>query len=75
MNEQTPNPDLLKFLSEKTISVVGTEEFQKKIKIKSVIILLKIYLKLKEHRINFISDKFLTVKKDKKVSWDSLNQQ
>ena len=28
--ENTPNPDSLKFLSEKTISSVGTEEFQKK---------------------------------------------
>ena len=28
--EQTPNPLSLKFLSEKTISSIGTEEFQKK---------------------------------------------
>ena len=28
--EVTPNPDSLKFLSEKIISAVGTEEFQKK---------------------------------------------
>ena len=27
--EQTPNPDSLKFISEKIISSVGTEEFQK----------------------------------------------
>ena len=27
--EATPNPDSLKFLSEKTISAIGTEEFQK----------------------------------------------
>ena len=27
--ETTPNPNSLKFLSEKTISVIGTEEFQK----------------------------------------------
>ena len=27
--ETTPNPDSLKFISEKTISAVGTEEFQK----------------------------------------------
>ena len=26
--EATPNPDSLKFLSEKTISAIGTEEFQ-----------------------------------------------
>ena len=29
--EKTPNPESLKFLSEKTISTAGTEEFQKKI--------------------------------------------
>ena len=27
--ESTPNPDSLKFLSEKIISTIGTEEFQK----------------------------------------------
>ena len=27
--EVTPNPDSLKFISEKTISAIGTEEFQK----------------------------------------------
>ena len=27
--EPTPNPNSLKFISEKTISVIGTEEFQK----------------------------------------------
>ena len=27
--ETTPNPNSLKFLSEKTISAIGTEEFQK----------------------------------------------
>ena len=30
--EATPNPDSLKFLSEKTISASGTEEFQKETK-------------------------------------------
>ena len=30
VTEQTPNPDSLKFLSEKIISDIGTEEFQKK---------------------------------------------
>ena len=27
--EPTPNPNSLKFISEKTISAIGTEEFQK----------------------------------------------
>ena len=31
--ETTPNPNSLKFLSEKIISDIGTEEFQKKFKI------------------------------------------
>jgi hypothetical protein len=30
LTELTPNPDSLKFLSEKAISTIGTEEFQKK---------------------------------------------
>ena len=34
VTELTPNPNSLKFLSEKVISTVGTEEFQKKILIK-----------------------------------------
>ena len=29
--ESTPNPNSLKFLSEKTISAIGNEEFPKKI--------------------------------------------
>ena len=28
--ETTPNPDSLKFLSDKTISAIGTEEFNKR---------------------------------------------
>ena len=30
ITEQTPNPNSLKFLSEKIVSNIGTEEFQKK---------------------------------------------
>ena len=37
--EPTPNPESLKFLSEKTISTTGTEEFQKKKLIKYLILL------------------------------------
>ena len=37
--EQTPNPDSLKFLSAKTISNIGSEEFQKKKLVKLIIIL------------------------------------
>ena len=46
--QSTPNPNSLKFLSEKTISSIGTEEFQKD-KSKSLSnYLLKNFLNLKE---------------------------
>ena len=32
--ETTPNPDSLKFLSEKTLSTIGTEEFKKEKRMK-----------------------------------------
>ena len=62
--ETTPNPDSLKFLSDKTISAIGTEEFikdrDKEIKIPFV-----------EELLNFngvelilLSEKFLSVKKN-----------
>ena len=37
--EQTPNPESLKFLSEKKVSSVGTLEFQKKtlVKLKTIL--------------------------------------
>ena len=41
--ETTPNPDSLKFLSETTLSAVGTEEFKKERKIMSKFHLLKNY--------------------------------
>ena len=37
--ETTPNPNSLKFLSEKTISAIGTEEFQKE-NLKAYLIIL-----------------------------------
>ena len=43
ITELTPNPDSLKFLSEKTISTIGTEEFQKKDFDKIEMSLSKIY--------------------------------
>jgi len=58
--EPTPNPDSLKFLSEKTISAIGPEEFQKskKNEISNTFILL--------------SKNFLSVKKTKDVTWNEL---
>jgi NFU1 iron-sulfur cluster scaffold homolog, mitochondrial len=70
--EPTPNPDSLKFLSEKTISEAGTEEFQKKDlgKIKNEFV--KNILNLKGVELILLSDKFLSVKKTKETSWDTL---
>ena len=70
--ETTPNPDSLKFLSEKTISEAGTEEFQKKdlSKIKNEFV--KNLLNIKGVELILLSDNFLSVKKTKEISWDVL---
>ena len=72
ITEHTPNPDSLKFLSEKPISKVGTEEFQKKdlSTIKNVFI--KDLLKFKGVELILLAEKFLSVKKTSDVSWDEL---
>ncbi len=70
--EQTPNPDSLKFLSQKILSKVGTEEF-KKSNLKNIKIpFVKEMLNFTGVELVLISDNFLTVKKDKKASWESL---
>ena len=70
--EQTPNPDSLKFLSQKILSKVGTEEF-KKSNLKNIKIpFIKELLNFSGVELVLISDNFLTVKKEKNVSWDSL---
>ena len=70
--EQTPNPDSLKFLSQKILSKVGTEEF-KKTDLKNIKIpFVKEILNFSGVELILISDNFLTVKKEKKASWDSL---
>ena len=70
--EVTPNPNSLKFLSEKTISEAGTEEFQKKDlnTIKNEFV--KNLLNLKGVELILLSDNFLSVKKTKEVSWEVL---
>ena len=70
--EQTPNPNALKFLTEKMASSVGTEEFQKKdidaIDNKFV----KSLLNLEGVELILISDNFISVKKIDKISWNTL---
>ena len=72
ITEPTPNPDSLKFLSEKKISVIGTEEFQKKDIKKINNHFVKDLLNLKGVELVLLSENFLSVKKNKDISWDSL---
>ncbi len=70
--ETTPNPDSLKFLSEKTISAAGTEEFQKQKKDDVKIPFVKELLNFKGVELVLLSEKFLSVKKTKEISWNEL---
>ena len=72
ITEPTPNPDSLKFLSEKKISVIGTEEFQKKDIKKINNSFVKDLLNLNGVELVLLSENFLSVKKNKDISWDSL---
>ena len=70
--EQTPNPNSLKFLSQKILSKVGTEEF-KKIDLNNIKIpFVRAVLNFSGVELILISDNFLTVKKENNASWDSL---
>ena len=72
ITEPTPNPDSLKFLSEKKLSSIGTEEFQKKnigsIKNKFVASILN----LKGVELVLISEHFMSVNKAKNTKWEDL---
>ena len=70
--ETTPNPDSLKFLSEKTLSTIGTEEFKKDAKNEIKIPFVKELLNFKGVELILLSEKFLSVKKTKEVSWNEL---
>ena len=70
--EQTPNPDSLKFLTQKILSKVGTEEFKKSNLDKINIPFVKEILNFSGVELVLISNNFLTIKKEKNASWDSL---
>ena len=72
ITEPTPNPDSLKFLSERIISAVGTEEFQKKDINKIENQFVKNLLTLEGVELILLADNFLSVKKNKEISWDTL---
>ena len=70
--EITPNPDSLKFLSDRTLSSIGTEEFKKDKGEETNIPFVKELLNFKGVELVLLSEKFLSVKKTKEVSWDEL---
>ena len=70
--ENTPNPDSLKFLSEKVLSAIGTEEFKKESENEIKIPFIKELLNFKGVELILLSEKFLSVKKTKEVSWNDL---
>jgi Fe-S cluster biogenesis protein NfuA len=70
--ETTPNPDSLKFLSEKTLSTIGTEEFKKEKENEINIPFVKELLNFKGVELILLSENFISVKKTKEVSWNEL---
>ena len=70
--EPTPNPESIKFLSENTISAIGTEEFQKNEINKITNPFIKELLSFNGVELVLLSKNFLSVKKTKNISWDEL---
>ena len=70
--EPTPNPNSLKFLSEKTISAIGTEEFQKDNSKDLNNLFIKELLEFKGVELVLLSKNFLSVNKSEDVSWNEL---
>ena len=70
--ETTPNPESLKFLSENTISDIGTEEFQKKNIDEVSNMFVKELLNFNGVELVLLSKNFLSVKKTKEVNWNEL---
>ena len=65
--ELTPNPNSLKFLSEKTISATGTEEFQKEKSKEISNTFIKELLQFDGVELVLLSKNFLSVKKNRRV--------
>ena len=69
--EHTPNPNTLKFLPGKKVSEVGPIEFLKSDKSIKVSLANKI-LSLEGTLMVFFGEDFITVKKEKSLSWENL---
>ena len=72
ITEETPNPNSLKFLSEKVVSNAGTEEFQKKNLSTIKNSFVEELLNFKGVELVLLSKSFLSVKKTEEISWDIL---
>ena len=70
--ETTPNPNSLKFLSEKVISAIGTEEFQKENSKSLKNEFIKELLSFDGVELVLLSKNFLSVKKNEEASWNEL---
>ena len=70
--EQTPNPESLKFLPDKIISEIGTEEFQKKDLKKINNNFIRELLSFNGVELILLAKDFISVKKNQNVSWDDL---
>tara|TARA_B110000444_G_scaffold236772_1_gene248927 strand:- start:166 stop:711 length:546 start_codon:yes stop_codon:yes gene_type:complete len=70
--EQTPNPNSLKFISEKEISIIGTEEFQKKEISKIDNIFIKELLNFNGVELVLLAKNFISVKKNDHIEWSDL---
>ncbi len=70
--ETTPNPNSLKFLSEKIISDVGTEEIQKNKINDHKNSFIKDLLNFKGVELVLLSQNFISVNKTDEVSWNDL---
>ena len=70
--ETTPNPNSLKFLSEKVISAIGTEEFQKNDSKETSNQFIKELLNFKGVELVLLSKNFLSVNKTDDASWNEL---
>ena len=70
--ESTPNPNSIKFLSEKTISDIGTEEFQKQNSESLSNSFIKELLNFDGVELVLLSKNFLSVKKTEEASWNDL---
>ena len=69
--ENTPNPDTLKFLPGKKVSEIGPVEFLKSDKSEKIPLANQI-LSLEGIKMVFFGEDFITVKKEKDLSWDNL---